>query len=1082
MSPVVVEKSINWMELRHVFNATNLQKSMTGDTLNIGIMTGVGQERLPGVPTKMDRFKRAIRRKVKLGGKTEGSGTLTSPSAPLAAEQASSSAQAPAPPEQTVLSVLQPLDSPPVSPAPEPSAPAPPTSSNAESSPTHDVDPWRLAYGIAQEREPELLADYAKHLASLQGDTVASTDLATPRSVESTVRQLLEARDEKQWRVSLLGKDVKIREQAERLAKFFLWSDPFIKQALSAQPHAALAWCGVSLLLPAMLQGFNSIGDLQMYWQVCEEAYLKSDHRQHYQRLIDPLTKLYSYVIEYQARVICHLSRAQLSRAWQIVAGWNDWDKAAEIKKLSDSCNSYIVHLNVEEIRERWRGQQDEMQHSRAILDEISKILEEGRMQTQRIYEDEKERRLLQDLASNYDYERCKDFNPKRVEGTCEWFFSDDRFRTWRDSDTSRLLWVSAGPGCGKSVLSRALIDEDRLCTNTNSSTVCHFFFKDGEEGRTSSTNALREILHQLFSHDPTGNLIRLALPSHKNHGESLAEKFSELWQILETCARSSGTGEIICVLDALDECEKKSREELISKLQDLYCRPGHLSRSSPRLKFLITSRPYDDLEAYFGKFLATNYLRFDGDDKSADIAREINLVIDVRVHDLPATLSATDRHKISERLKSMESRTYLWLYLIFDTIKENLSRYGKRSSIEKLLSDIPSRVSGAYEKILSRSQDEALTDLLLRIILAAARPLTLDDANTALALASQEQPFVSYAAVKEDLWSRESFGTTVKNLCGLFISVYDSKLSFIHQTAREFLIHPSRQGKWEGRFDISKSHSTMSLACLDYLLLPDLPKPRRNRRLQGFTVPHLNYSEDQEDSFISYAGAHWHLHYISQEEEIAEESRKLARTLCNTSREQASAWLYHHHHRHVFEGPWTDLTLASFLGLNLVVKDILALSPDQSPEEDKSKQEDRKGTSAKGNGDYNTALVAASARGHKEIVEMLLEKGADINAQGGGGYGTALIAASARGYKEIVEMLLEKGADINARGGGGYSTALMAASAGGHKEIIEMLLEKGADINTQGGSGYGTALIAASGHKEIIEILLEKGADINAA
>ncbi|KAB5513490.1 hypothetical protein GE09DRAFT_1046665, partial [Coniochaeta sp. 2T2.1] len=304
------------------------------------------------------------------------------------------------------------------------------------------------------------------------------------------------------------------------------------------------------------------------------------------------------------------------------------------------------------------------------------------------------------------------------------------------------------------------------------------------------STNALCAILHQLFAQDPTGSLIGRALPSHKNYGEKLTQNFSELWRILLECVRSSDTGEVVCILDALDECDRNSREELINKLKDFYCQPHHLPHSSSKLKFIITSRPYDDLEAHFGRFPTTNCLRIDGDDKSAEIGREIDLVIDERVNTVIGSLNADDRRKISDRLKSMENRTYLWLHLIFDIIEENLSRYGKLSCFEMLLSDIPSEVSGAYEKILSRSQDEVQTDTLLRIILAAARPLTLDEANVALTLALQEPRFASHAAVESELWPRDNFRSIVKNLCGLFISVYDSKLSFIHQTAREFLIN----------------------------------------------------------------------------------------------------------------------------------------------------------------------------------------------------------------------------------------------------------------------------------------------------
>jgi ankyrin repeat protein len=129
--------------------------------------------------------------------------------------------------------------------------------------------------------------------------------------------------------------------------------------------------------------------------------------------------------------------------------------------------------------------------------------------------------------------------------------------------------------------------------------------------------------------------------------------------------------------------------------------------------------------------------------------------------------------------------------------------------------------------------------------------------------------------------------------------------------------------------------------------------------------------------------------------------------------------------------------------------------------------------------GNYN-ALDAASSGGHKEIVALLLDRGADINAQGGH-YGNALQTASYRGHKETAALLLDRGADVNAQGGR-YSNALQAASAGGHKEIAALLLDKGADINAQGGF-YDNTLYAASagGHKEIVALLLDKGADVNA-
>ncbi|KAH9225077.1 hypothetical protein K456DRAFT_1812498, partial [Colletotrichum gloeosporioides 23] len=58
--------------------------------------------------------------------------------------------------------------------------------------------------------------------------------------------------------------------------------------------------------------------------------------------------------------------------------------------------------------------------------------------------------------------------------------------------------------------------------------------------------------------------------------------------------------------------------------------------------------------------------------------------------------------------------------------------------------------------------------------------------------------------------------------------------------------------------------------------------------------------------------------------------------------------------------------------------------------------------------------------------------------------YGNALQAASEEGHDNIVQMLLDKGADVNAHGGD-YGNALQAASSGGHNNLVQILLDKGA-------------------------------------
>ena len=99
-------------------------------------------------------------------------------------------------------------------------------------------------------------------------------------------------------------------------------------------------------------------------------------------------------------------------------------------------------------------------------------------------------------------YKDHKDRNPDRVEGTCEWFTAHPLFLNWCESQDSNLLWVSADPGCGKSVLMKYLVDDVLL--NIDSRVVCYFFFKDDSADQKSLTSALCCIIRQIFDQQPT--------------------------------------------------------------------------------------------------------------------------------------------------------------------------------------------------------------------------------------------------------------------------------------------------------------------------------------------------------------------------------------------------------------------------------------------------------------------------------------------------------------------------------------------------------------------------------------------------
>ncbi|KAH8434493.1 uncharacterized protein LDX57_012138 [Aspergillus melleus] len=130
------------------------------------------------------------------------------------------------------------------------------------------VDPWTRAFELFQERtdDQELVSAYTDHLGFVQGDGSAGPDLSRKSSVETVVEKLLEDRDQKQWKITIMDRDIKIRSQLEKLAKFLSWSDPVVKSAVSTQPYAALAWSGVSLILPWRHTKRRYAGGVQQHW------------------------------------------------------------------------------------------------------------------------------------------------------------------------------------------------------------------------------------------------------------------------------------------------------------------------------------------------------------------------------------------------------------------------------------------------------------------------------------------------------------------------------------------------------------------------------------------------------------------------------------------------------------------------------------------------------------------------------------------------------------------------------------------------------------------------------------------------
>lgn len=129
--------------------------------------------------------------------------------------------------------------------------------------------------------------------------------------------------------------------------------------------------------------------------------------------------------------------------------------------------------------------------------------------------------------------------------------------------------------------------------------------------------------------------------------------------------------------------------------------------------------------------------------------------------------------------------------------------------------------------------------------------------------------------------------------------------------------------------------------------------------------------------------------------------------------------------------------------------------------------------------GDLGGALSSASQT-HQDPVFLLQVHGLNT-ADMKNGYTPLDLAMFANKHKEIVDLLLAKGADVNARAASG-ATPLFWATIRDQKDDVLTLLAKGANVNLA--DAYGDTILDVALRAQfstLIPILVDHGADVNA-
>jgi ankyrin repeat protein len=168
-----------------------------------------------------------------------------------------------------------------------------------------------------------------------------------------------------------------------------------------------------------------------------------------------------------------------------------------------------------------------------------------------------------------------------------------------------------------------------------------------------------------------------------------------------------------------------------------------------------------------------------------------------------------------------------------------------------------------------------------------------------------------------------------------------------------------------------------------------------------------------------------------------------------------------------------------------------------------------RKGQNIEQEAGGRTPVLWALSRGKKDMVDVLVQKGADLSRKTEDG-DNALTCAVWGGNVRLVEMLLLKGFDPAEKGLGGKSaldwaeernatdiitliadatrdiekmidgqTPVLRAISFGHQHTMDLLIARGADIYKKTESGDNALICAVGGgNADIVRLLLDKGFD----
>ncbi|KAF3164396.1 hypothetical protein TWF788_001181 [Orbilia oligospora] len=624
-------------------------------------------------------------------------------------------------------------------------------------------------------------------------------------------------------------------------------------------------------------------------------------------------------------------------------------------------------------------------------------------------------------------------------------------------------------------------------------SIAAYFFSTRGQGLEKSRHGMLRSLLYQLCDND--SGAYRAFLPrfrdKEKKHGHSWEWREDELETILLEFIASS-TKPVVLLVDALDECDESEVRMAVNFLETL----SSVSVTAKRtLNVCLSSRHYPTIS--MAKKLDLTIEGIAGHNKDISIYVEAKLRI--------------DDDDIKYELCNKAEGLFMWVILVVGFLNRAYDD-GDIDAVWIRLRELPPDLDAVFSTLLEIDNPEKhRTVSMLEFMLFCKGSLAPIELYYAVKAGTKPESLRRHGTLA-GLTDKIIKNFIINHSRGLIevcktryhSSDNDSRVQFIHKTVEDFLLRNnrlqtlhSRMGPYLGGF----GHEGIALSCLEYLRMTDFGKEPSLESIPDVVV-YLN----RNYPFLKYAAGNIFYHA----EKTDSGHQKIIIQLINTpdlvpeliSVCEIFGRIFPEGSRYPCGQDASLLYAVSVQNCPKLLKAALALPPSYEVNVD-----------ALG-GYFGTPLQAAISIWANDIIQILLDAGADLNVTGGKYFHVlqTAIHCTPMGIQDeaftlsLLAKLIGAGADVNANGGE-FGTALQAAAVTAPSnrkytsryigydtvtKMIEMLLDAGADVNVQGGT-YGNVLQAAVANallaynddrepaKKVVMMLIEAGADVNA-